>query len=182
MRSNTGRPNSAIVFRTLWPGLTVVTCLGELRVHDEAVRPTLDWIEDTVLVARGWNPGPWQSGGDFPPHRSRNPDSQFNTCAVIANMTRDDQGRWRNTEPLPLVLHTGNDAFSIDRPLAPCVTLGLARPPPKNGCRSPGFSGITRHWARFAMLGPDRADSGQGGFRQPGAPVCSSNSSMSSPK
>ncbi len=99
MRSNTGHPNSAIVFRTLWPSLTVVTCLGELRVHDEAVRPTLDWIEDTMLVARGWNPGPWQGGGDFPPHRSRNPDPQFHTCAVIANMTRDDEGRWRNTEP-----------------------------------------------------------------------------------
>ena len=29
---------------------------GVMRAHDEAVRSTLDWIEDTMLETRGWDP------------------------------------------------------------------------------------------------------------------------------
>ena len=84
---------------------------GVMRAHDEAVRTTLDWIEDTMLETRGWDPAtgrrpriksPSMVAATFRHIASRNLDPQLHTHAVIANMTRDAQGRWKSVEPTSL--------------------------------------------------------------------------------
>ena len=84
---------------------------GVMRAHDEAVRATLDWIEDTMLETRGWDPAtcrrpriksPSMVAATFRHIASRNLDPQLHTHAVIANMTRDAQGRWKSVEPVSL--------------------------------------------------------------------------------
>ena len=84
---------------------------GVMRAHDEAVRTTLDWIEDTMLETRGWDPAtrrrpriksPSMVAATFRHIASRNLDPQLHTHAVIANMTRDAQGRWKSVEPMSL--------------------------------------------------------------------------------
>ncbi len=84
---------------------------GVMRAHDEAVRTTLDWIEDTMLETRGWDPAtrrrpriksPSMVAATFRHIASRNLDPQLYTHAVIANMTRDAQGRWKSVEPISL--------------------------------------------------------------------------------
>ena len=78
------------------------------RAHDAAVRETLDWIEGTLLETRGWDPAtrkrprvkaPWMVAALFRHIASRNLDPQLHTHAVIANMTRDGDGRWKSVEP-----------------------------------------------------------------------------------
>ena len=84
---------------------------GVMRAHDEAVRTTLDWIEDTMLETRGWDPAtrrrpriksPSMVAATFRHIASCNLDPQLHTHAVIANMTRDAQGRWKSVEPMSL--------------------------------------------------------------------------------
>ena len=79
-----------------------------LRAHDEAVRATLDWIEETMLQTRGWDPArrtrprvssPTMVAALFRHIASRNRDPQLHTHAVVANMTRGADGRWRSVEP-----------------------------------------------------------------------------------
>ena len=81
---------------------------GVLRCHDEAVKATLDWIEETMLETRGWDPatrrrprirGHGMAAALFRHIASRNLDPQLHTHAVIANMTRDGEGRWKSVEP-----------------------------------------------------------------------------------
>ncbi len=81
---------------------------GVLRTHDEAVRATLDWIEETMLETRGWDPATRKrprtrahgmAAATFRHIASRNLDPQLHTHAVIANMTRDGEGRWKSIEP-----------------------------------------------------------------------------------
>ena len=81
---------------------------GVLRAHDEAVRATLDWIEDTMLQTRGWDPATRRrprirahgmAAATFRHIASRNLDPQLHTHTVIANMTRDGEGRWKSIEP-----------------------------------------------------------------------------------
>ena len=78
------------------------------RAHDAAVRETLDWIEGTLLETRGWDPAtrkrprvkaPRMVAALFRHVASRNLDPQLHTHAVIANMTRDGDGRWKSVEP-----------------------------------------------------------------------------------
>ena len=78
------------------------------RAHDAAVRETLDWIEATLLETRGWDPAtrrrprlkaPWMVAALFRHIASRNLDPQLHTHAVIANVTRDGEGRWKSVEP-----------------------------------------------------------------------------------
>ena len=78
------------------------------RAHDAAVRETLDWIEPTMLETRGWDPAtrkrprvkaPWMVAALFRHIASRNLDPQLHTHAVIANVTRDGDGRWKSVEP-----------------------------------------------------------------------------------
>ena len=78
------------------------------RAHNAAVRETLDWIEGTLLETRGWDPvtrkrprvkAPWMVAALFRHIASRNLDPQLHTHAVIANMTRDGDGRWKSVEP-----------------------------------------------------------------------------------
>ena len=81
---------------------------GVLRAHDEAVKATLDWIEATMLQTRGWDPatgrrpripGHGMAAALFRHIASRNLDPQLHTHAVVANMTRDADGRWKSIEP-----------------------------------------------------------------------------------
>ena len=81
---------------------------GVLRAHDEAVRATLDWIEETMLQTRGWDPATRRrprirahgmAAATFRHIASRNLDPQLHTHTVIANMTRDGDGRWKSIEP-----------------------------------------------------------------------------------
>ena len=79
-----------------------------IRAHNAAVRETLDWIEGTLLETRGWDPvtrrrprvkAPCMVAALFRHIASRNLDPQLHTHAVIANMTRDGDGRWKSVEP-----------------------------------------------------------------------------------
>ena len=79
-----------------------------IRAHDEAVRATLDWVEETMLQTRGWDPAtrtrprvsaPSMVAATFRHIASRNLDPQLHTHAVIANVTRDANGRWKSVEP-----------------------------------------------------------------------------------
>ena len=78
-----------------------------VRAHDEAVRATLGWIEGTLLETRGWDPAtgrrprmksPSMVAALFRHVASRNRDPQLHTHAVVANMTRDAEGRWKSVE------------------------------------------------------------------------------------
>ena len=82
-----------------------------VRAHDEAVRATLDWVEEAFLETRGWDPetrqrprvkAPYMAAATFRHIASRNLDPQLHTHAVIANMTRDADGRWRSVDPMAL--------------------------------------------------------------------------------
>ncbi len=82
-----------------------------VRAHDEAVRATLDWVEETFLETRGWDPetrqrprvkAPFMAAATFRHVASRNLDPQLHTHAVIANMTRGPEGRWRSVDPIAL--------------------------------------------------------------------------------
>ena len=84
---------------------------GVLRCHDEAVKATLDWIEETLLQTRGYDPatgrrprvrGRGMAAALFRHIASRNLDPQLHTHAVVANMTRDGEGRWKSIEPTEL--------------------------------------------------------------------------------
>ena len=84
---------------------------GVLRCHDEAVKATLDWIEETKLQTRGYDPatgrrprvkGHGMAAALFRHIASRNLDPQLHTHAVVANMTRDAEGRWKSVEPTEL--------------------------------------------------------------------------------
>ena len=79
-----------------------------VRAHDEAVRATLGWIEETLLETRGWDPAtrrrprvqsPSMVAALFRHVASRNRDPQLHTHAVVANMTRDAEGKWKSVEP-----------------------------------------------------------------------------------
>ena len=79
-----------------------------IRAHNAAVRETLDWIEATLLETRGWDlatrkrprvKAPSMVAALFRHIASRNLDPQLHTHAVIANMTRDEEGRWKSVEP-----------------------------------------------------------------------------------
>ncbi len=87
---------------------------GVMHAHDEAVKATLDWIEENLLETRGWNPAtrkrprikaPHMVAATFRHVASRNLDPQLHTHAVIANMTRDHEGRWRSIEATLLHRH-----------------------------------------------------------------------------
>ncbi len=84
---------------------------GVLRCHDEAVKATLEWIEETKLRTRGYDPatgkrprvkGHGMAAALFRHIASRNLDPQLHTHAVVANMTRDGEGRWKSIEPTEL--------------------------------------------------------------------------------
>ncbi len=81
---------------------------GVLRCHDEAMKAALDWIEETMLETRGYDPatgrrprvkGHGMAAALFRHIASRNLDPQLHTHAVVANMTRDGEGRWKSVEP-----------------------------------------------------------------------------------
>ena len=82
-----------------------------MHAHDEAVRATLDWIEQEHLQTRGYDPATGRRpreaadglvAATFRHMASRNNDPQLHTHAVVANMTRNRSGEWRSVEPTPL--------------------------------------------------------------------------------
>ena len=82
-----------------------------IRAHDAAVRETLDWVEATLLQTRGWDPetrtrpresAPFMVAATFRHIASRNLDPQLHTHAVIANVTRGPDGKWKSVDPVAL--------------------------------------------------------------------------------
>ena len=79
-----------------------------IRAHDEAVRATLDWIEEELLETRGWDPetrrrprvnADGMAVAGFRHLTSRDLDPQLHTHCIVANMTRIPDGGWRSIEP-----------------------------------------------------------------------------------
>ncbi len=82
-----------------------------VRAHDEAVQATLDWIEEELLLTRQWDRerrrhrrvrSPSLVAAVFRHLANRNLDPQLHSHAVIANMTRTDDGEWRSLDLGPL--------------------------------------------------------------------------------
>ncbi|MCY3669615.1 MAG: relaxase domain-containing protein, partial [Alphaproteobacteria bacterium] len=78
-----------------------------VRAHDEAVRATLDWIEEELLLTRQWDRerrrhrrvrAPGMVAAVFRHLANRNLDPQLHSHAVIANMTLTDEGEWRSPD------------------------------------------------------------------------------------
>ena len=78
-----------------------------VRAHDEAVRATLDWIEEELLLTRQWDRerrrhrrvrAPGMVAAVFRHLANRNLDPQLHSHAVIANMVRTDDGEWRSPD------------------------------------------------------------------------------------
>ena len=78
-----------------------------IRAHDEAVKATLDFIENELLETRGWDPisrkrprvkGHGLVAATFRHYASRNLDPQLHTHAVVANMTQNEEGAWRSAD------------------------------------------------------------------------------------
>ena len=119
-----------------------------IRAHNAAVRETLDWIEGTLLETRGWDPAtgrrprvkaPSMVAALFRHIASRNLDPQLHTHAVIANMTRDEGGRWKSVEPT--LLHRNArliGAFYRDRLARQLIAKGYSIVPAMVG-RLPSF-------------------------------------------
>ena len=78
-----------------------------VRAHDEAVRATLDWIEEELLLTRQWDRerrrhrrvrSPSLVAAVFRHLANRNLDPQLHSHAVVANMTRTGDGEWRSLD------------------------------------------------------------------------------------
>ena len=118
------------------------------RAHDAAVRETLDWIEGWLLETRRWDPAsgrrprvkaPSMVAALFRHIASRNLDPQLHTHAVIANMTRDREGRWKSVEPT--LLHRNArliGAYYRDRLARQLIAKGYSIEPAMVG-RLPSF-------------------------------------------
>ena len=94
-------PKSVSLEGLLWGRDDVV------RAHDGAVRATLDFIESRLLETRVWDrefrrmrraPSPSMVAATFRHVASRDLDPQLHTHCVVANMTRDGEGRWRSLD------------------------------------------------------------------------------------
>ena len=78
--------------------------LRVVKAHDKAVRRTLDWVEKNVIQTRVMDPetkqmirvqGQKMVAASFRHDTSRNLDPQLHTHAVIANMVKGEDGKWR---------------------------------------------------------------------------------------
>ena len=78
-----------------------------VRAHDGAVKATLDHIESRILETRVWDrefkrmrrtPAPSMVAATFRHIASRDLDPQLHTHCIVANMTRDAEGRWRSLD------------------------------------------------------------------------------------
>ena len=130
------------------------------RAHDEAVRATLDWIEEELLLTRQWDRerrrhrrvrSPSLVAAVFRHLANRNLDPQLHSHAVVANMTLAPGGEWRSLDLGPL---TSNEmligAFYRNELAARLVELGL---------RPGAFAGGPRAELRDTRLrAPDAAE------------------------
>ena len=82
-----------------------------VRAHDLAVRATLDFIEEQLLVTRQWDrasrrhsrvKAPSMVAATFRHKANRNLEPHLHTHAVIANMTRRADGSWGSLDMGPL--------------------------------------------------------------------------------
>ena len=82
-----------------------------VRAHDEAVKATLDFIENELLQTRGWDPatrrrprvkGHGLVAATFRHYASRNLDPQLHTHSVVANMTQNAESAWRSADFIKL--------------------------------------------------------------------------------
>lgn len=82
-----------------------------VRAHDQAVRATLDFIENHMLVTRQWDralkrhvrvKAPSMVAATFRHKANRNLEPHLHTHAVIANMTRREDGTWTSLDMGPL--------------------------------------------------------------------------------
>ena len=116
--------------------------------HDAAMRATLDFVEERIVQTRVWNRtkqrmervyAPTLVAATFRHAASRNLDPQLHTHCVIANMTRDTNGKWRSIETGDL---KRNDkligAFYRNELARRLRQLGFALAPTMVG-RVPGF-------------------------------------------
>ena len=94
-------PKSVSLEGLLWGRDDVV------RAHDGAVKATLDYIETRILETRVWDrefkrmrraPAPSMVAATFRHVASRDLDPQLHTHCIVANMTRDAEGRWRSLD------------------------------------------------------------------------------------
>ena len=78
-----------------------------IAIHDESVRATLAYAEANFVEARVWNPETKRTAKTatgamaaalFRHDTSRNLDPHLHTHAVIANMTKGEDGKWRSLE------------------------------------------------------------------------------------
>ena len=78
-----------------------------VRAHDEAVRATLEWIEEELLLTRQWDRerrrhrrvrAPGMVAAVFRHLANRNLDPQLHSHAVIDNMALTDDGEWRSPD------------------------------------------------------------------------------------
>ncbi len=87
---------------------------GDNRIvgaHDAAVRATLDFVEEHLLVTRKWDRAmrrhvrvnaPSMVAATFRHKANRNLEPHLHTHAVVANMTQREDGRWGSLDMGPL--------------------------------------------------------------------------------
>ncbi len=85
-----------------------------VHVHDAAVLRTVQWIENSLLDTRKWDPATrtrpriraqGMLAASFRHVCSRNLDPQIHTHCIIANLTRTGDGNWQTIEPASLRRH-----------------------------------------------------------------------------
>jgi conjugative relaxase-like TrwC/TraI family protein len=85
-----------------------------IEAHNEAVKATLNHIEEKVLETRVWDSAAKAQfkernlemiAGLFRHEVNRNQDPHLHTHAVVANMTRPADGKWRSIEGANLLHH-----------------------------------------------------------------------------
>ncbi len=127
----------------------LVQCDEQVQgAHDAAMRATLDFVEERIVQTRVWSRterkmervyAPAMVAATFRHVTSRNLDPQLHTHCVIANMTRDTNGKWRSIETADLKRNQKLiGAFYRNELARRLRQLGFALAPSTIG-RIPGF-------------------------------------------
>ena len=78
-----------------------------VKCHDDAVRLSLGLVQEELLTTRAWDPAtkrmeressPSMVAATFRHDTSRNLDPQLHTHCLIANMTKEKNGKWRSLD------------------------------------------------------------------------------------
>ncbi|MGU9962330.1 MAG: MobF family relaxase, partial [Candidatus Puniceispirillales bacterium WSBS_2018_MAG_OTU23] len=85
-----------------------------IKAHQEAVKATLDFVEENFIETRTYDPSTKKSNrtptgkmvaANFQHDTSRNLDPHLHTHCIIANMTINEKGEWRSIESTALNRH-----------------------------------------------------------------------------